>query len=175
MTRRGFCAGLAAMAAMMTVNCGYHEGGQGDLIPKTAKTFAVLPFRNRTIYYKLNDSIPNAIIREFKARTKYVIVNDAKAADLVLEGEIANAIVAPVVYDPSTGKATVVDVNVFLNLRLVDRRDGKVLYEKANQQYRDSFEISEDPSKYFDESTFAWDRVSRTIATQTVSLLLEAF
>jgi Lipopolysaccharide-assembly len=175
MSGHRFWAALTTAVGVLMAGCGYHEGGQADLIPKTVKTVAVPPFHNRTIQYRLNDSIPNAIIHEFKARTKYQIVNDASAADVVLEGEIANAYVAPVVSDPASGKATSVSVTVMLNLRLVDRQTNKVLFQKANQQYQDSYEISEDPSKYFDEGDFAWDRVSRTIATQTVSLLLEAF
>jgi TolB-like protein len=174
MSWRALSASVATVLGVLTA-CGYHEGGQGDLIPKTVKTIAVPPFRNRTIQYRLNDSIPNAIIHEFKARTKYQIVNDASGADVVLEGEIANAYAVPVVSDPASGKATSVGVTVILNLRLVDRHTNKVLYQKANQAYQDSYEIAEDPSKYFDEGDFAWDRVSRTIATQAVSLLLEAF
>jgi hypothetical protein len=175
MTRRGFCGALATAAGVSTISCGYHEGGQGDLIPKTAKTICIPPFRNRTIYYKLNDSIPNALAREFKARTKYEIVNDPRMADLVLEGEIANAVVSPAVADPASGKATIIEATILLNFRLVDRRDKKVLLQKANQPYRDNYEVSENPSKYFDESDFAWDRVSGTIAKQTVSFVLEAF
>ncbi len=173
MNRRGFYA-VFAIAAALTASCGYQVGGQGDLIPKSVKTIAIPPFRNRSIYYKLNDGIPNALIHEFKARTKYEIVNDPAAADLVLTGDIATVTAVPGVYDPATSKATSVEVSVRLNLRLVERATGKVLYQK-DQEYRDSYEISEDPSKYFDEADFAWDRVSRTIANRTVSLLLEAF
>lgn len=178
MTRRTVSLRFAIVvltAAALTTSCGYQVGGQGDLIPKTVKTIAIPPFRNRTIYYKLNDAIPNALIHEFKARTKYEIVNDRNQADLVLEGEIANTTVSPAVYDPASGKATLINVSVLVNLSLVERASKKILYQKANQEFRESFEISEDPAKYFDEGDFAWVRVSKAVATQLVSLVLEAF
>jgi hypothetical protein len=176
MTRLGFLAAvLAVAAAALSTGCGYQVGGQGDLIPKTVKSIAIRPFRNLTIYYKLNDEIPKAISSELKARTKYEVINDPNVADVVIEGQILNVLVIPAIYDATSGKATSVDVVIHLNLRVVERATNKTLFEKAGQEYRDSYEIAEDPSKYFDEADFSWARMSRTIGSRTVSLLLEAF
>jgi hypothetical protein len=68
-----------------------------------------------------------------------------------------------------------INVSVLVNLSLVERASKKILYQKANQEFRESFEISEDPARYFDEGDFAWVRVSKAVATQLVSLVLEAF
>ncbi len=49
-------------------------------------TIAIPPFTNATVRYKLTDSLPEAIGREFIARTHYQIVNDPTQADAVLRG-----------------------------------------------------------------------------------------
>ncbi len=165
---------LLAVCVLM-VGCGYHVGGQADLVPKSVRTICVPPFKNRTKQYRMVDTLPNAIGREFKARTKYVIVNDPLEADAVLTGEVTNVLIVPSVYDPSTGTATLVQIYAYMNISLTERVTKKVLYSKVNLVYRDNAEIAPTASKYFDETDFAVDRLSKGIAGQIVSAIVEAF
>jgi hypothetical protein len=165
---------LAAYAVLLT-GCGYHVGGQADLVPKSVKTICVPPFKNRTKQYRMVDVLPNAIDREFKARTKYVIVNDPLEADAILQGEITNVLIVPTVYDPTTGTATALQVIAYMNLTLTERVSGKVLYSNVGLAYRDNAEIAASASKYFDETDFSVNRMSKGIAAMIVSSILEAF
>ena len=81
----------------------------------------------------------------------------------------------PNVSDPATGRATSVQVSVFLQLSLLDRKSGKVLFNRPSMEFRTRYEISVDQSAYFEESDVALDRLSREVARTVVSAVLEAF
>lgn len=174
-TRREVWRILAGCGAAALSGCGYQVGGRGDLIPKSVKTIAVPTFSNRTTQYKLRDSVPIAIAREFRARTKYQIINDPTQADAVLSGEITLVGISPTIYDPVTSEATSIGIDAYLNLKFVERATGKVIWSKYALHLRENYELAVDPSKYFDESDFAISRLSQTIASTVVNLILEAF
>jgi hypothetical protein len=170
--RQALGVAVCVAAYALSGGCGYHVGGQADLVPKSVRSICIPPFKNRTKQYRMVDTLPNAIGREFKARTKYVIINDPLEADAVLSGEVTNVLIVPSVYDPATGTATLVQVYAYMNLTLTERVSKKVLYSKVNLVYRDNAEIAPTASKYFDESDFAVDRLSKGIAAEVVSSIV---
>jgi len=155
--------------------CGYHVSGHGDLMPKTVKTIAVMPFGNLTVRYKLARLLPADIGHEFIARTRYAIVADSNQADAVLTGNLTNFAYYPTIFDPVSGRATTVQVIVTVQVTLTDRATGKVIYTRSGYEFRERYEISIDPKAYFDESGTAMDRVSRDASRSIVSAVLEAF
>lgn len=175
LTRRDLWRMMAGCGAAALSGCGYQTGGRGDLIPKSVKTIAVPTFANRTTQYKLRDSLPIAIAREFRARTKYQIVNDPTQADAILKGEIMIVSLFPTIYDPTTSKATAIGIDAYLNIKLVERATGKVIFTKDGLHLKENYEIATDPSKYFDESDYATSRLSQTAASIVVNMILEAF
>ena len=54
-------------------------------------------------------------------------------------------------------------------------KDGKVLFNRPNLEFRDRYEISVDPKQYLDESQAALSRLSRDVARTVVSAILENF
>ena len=175
LNRRTLALGLCMAAYALLAGCGYHVGGQADLIPKSVKSICIPPFKNRTKQYRMVDTLPNAIGREFKARTKFVIVNDPQQADAILAGEVTNVLIVPSIYDPTTGTASAAFMITYMNITLSERLSKKVLYSKVALECRDNYEIAATASKYFDESDFAVDRMSRKIASQVVDAVVEAF
>lgn len=177
MTRRALL--LAAGAAS---GCGYHVSGRADLVPKSIHTIAVPAFSNITTRYTLNDRLPEAISREFIARTRFQVVNREDEADAVLRGSVTNFYLSPIV---ATGSTTVVLVGVTMNLRLLDRAKGTVLFQRPSLDVRQRYEIAaprSDPNSrqldrnvYFDESEAALERLSREVARMVVSAILENF
>ena len=168
-------AAFALLLAALGTGCGYRVGGQSDLMPKAIHTIAILPFSNATIRYRLARSLPEDITREFLSRTHYVMVPDPKQADAVLEGSLANFNAFPTVSDPVSGRATMDQVVVTLNLKLTDRRTGKVLFQRKGQEFWQRYEVALDPNQYFDESGTAMARVSKSVAASVVSAILEGF
>jgi hypothetical protein len=156
-------------------SCGYHVAGQADLVPKTVHTIAIPAFSNITTRYKLTDHLPEAITREFITRTRYQIVNDPNQADAVLRGSIVNYIAYPTTIDQQTGRASGLQVNVTLQVTLTERATGKVIYSRPSFEVHQRYELSIKADAYFEESDAALDRLSRDVARDLVSSILEKF
>lgn len=165
----------AAISALAVCGCGYHVGGNADLLPKTIRAIAIPAFGNVSTRYKLTEMLPSAIGREFIARTRYRIVADPNQADAILVGSVSNVLSAPTIFDPKTGRAAGIQVMVFMNIKLVERTSGKVLYQRQGMEVRQRYEVATSQEQYFDESTAALSRLSQEAARQVVSSILEAF
>jgi hypothetical protein len=166
---------VVAALAMVTSSCGYHVAGHSDLLPKTLETICVPAFSNATTRYKLTDRMPEALSKEIISRTRYHIVADPSQADAVLRGAIMNYISYATVADPVSGRATAVDLRVYLQVSLMERKTGKVLFSRPSLEVRERYEISVDPRAYFDESDAALDRASKQVAAQIVTAILSNF
>jgi hypothetical protein len=166
---------LFAFSCLILTGCGYKVAGKADLLPKNLHTIAIPAFSNVTMQYKLTDRLPNALAREFIARTRYQVIADENAADMVLTGAIANVIAFPTTFDPVTSRAAGVQVQVVMQVTLRERATGKILYSQPAMDYRERYEISTDPQAYFDESAPAFERMSRGVARNVVSAILEMF
>jgi outer membrane lipopolysaccharide assembly protein LptE/RlpB len=163
------------LVVVSLAGCGYHVGGKAELIPSTIHTIAIPAFGNGTTRYKLTERVPGAIGREFITRTRYHVVGNPDEADAVLSGSIVNYTSAPTIFDQATGRAAGIQISVNMNLRLVERATGKVLYQRQGLEVRERYEVSIEQQAYFDESEVALDRMSRAVARQVVSTILEAF
>jgi hypothetical protein len=155
--------------------CGYHVAGHADLVPKEIKTVSVPAFGNVTTRYKLTDRLPGAIAREFISRTRYRVVPDQNAADAILRGAVLNYQFFPTSFDPKTGRASGVEMHVLLQVSLVERASGKILFNRPSFDVRERYQISTDPAVYFEESDAALNRVSQQVARQVVTAILENF
>lgn len=167
---------FSAVAGMFwLVSCGYHVGGKADLVPKAVETISIPAFQTATTRYKLVDVLPQQIGREFAARTRFRIVNDPSEADAVLNGRINTVQINATVQDPTSAKATTINIYVDLTVNLVERASGRVIYSRPNYGFRQSYEVALDPHQVFDESGPALDRLSRDVAHDVVSAIVENF
>jgi hypothetical protein len=172
---------LAALIALFAAlsSCGYHVAGQADMLPKSIKVIAVPAFDNITTRYKLTDQLPNAIAHEFIARSRYKVVSDPQQADAVLKGSVVSYTAFPTVFDQTTGRASGLQVNVRLQISLVDRTTGKVLFTRPSYEYHQRYEISvagaNAAQQYFEESATALQRLCGDVARDIVSAILENF
>jgi outer membrane lipopolysaccharide assembly protein LptE/RlpB len=165
---------VVVVAFLLLSGCGYHLADTAHALPPEVHTIAVLPWGNVSIQYKLSDRLGEAVSRELISRTRYRVVADPSKADAVLSGSVANLISATTVVDPVTGRSTGAQLVVQVQVRLIDK-NGKVLFNRPNIEFRDRYEISEDPRQYFDESEPALQRLSRDVAQTVVSAILENF
>ncbi len=161
-----------AALAMMLASCGYHVVGHSDLLPQTIHTIAIPAFGNATTRYKLTDRLPQALSREFIARTRYRIVSDPNKADAVLRGSVINYVSGATIV---VQNATAVDIHVYLQVSLTERATGKVLFNRPVMDVRERYEVSVDPNQYFEESDAALERLSRSVAQQLVTAILTNF
>ncbi len=155
--------------------CGYHVAGRGDQIPKEVRSVAVLPFANATSRYKIEQDLTRAVTHELITRTHFRVTPDEAAADAVLRGAVVNVIITPIVFDPASGRATVVQVVAQMQVTFTERRTGAVLYQNQNFQARERYEVSIDPRAYFEESEVGVQRLSQAVARDLVTAILEKF
>lgn len=178
-----FCGKAGAGVAMAVLGtafglagCGYHVAGTQSELPKTIHTIAVPPFDNATIRYKLTDLLPEDIDREFNSRTKYQIISDATQADAVLHGTVLSYAAYPTLIDQTNGRTSALQVIVRLSVTLTDRSTGKVLYAKPFYEAHERYEAAVTNNyQYFDESTLAVQRLSKDVARDLVSSILDNF
>lgn len=163
------------LLACLCMSCGYHIAGRADLLPGNLRTIAIAPFQNATTRYKLAEALPAAISRELISRTRYQVTTDLDQADAILHGAIVNYFAYPTVFDPRSGRAAAVQVVVLLDIRLIERATGRLLYQRTGWQVQERYEISADQAAYIEESDAALDRLSREVARAVVSGLLEGF
>jgi outer membrane lipopolysaccharide assembly protein LptE/RlpB len=167
-----FAPALLAMALALA-GCGYHISGQGDLMPKSIHTIAVLPMPSPR--YQLARILPTDIGRELISRTKYKLVGDSSQADAIFSGHVVNVSNFPTVFDPVSGRATSVQVVVTVQFAITERTTGKTLFSLPNMDVRERYQISTNPQQYFDESGTALARLSKDVAQSVVSAMLEKF
>jgi hypothetical protein len=166
---------FSLLALVPWAGCGYRVAGRADLLPRNIHTIAVPAFTNTTVRYKLSDLLAGAITREFLSRTRYQVVDDPSQADAILRGTVVNYISYPTILDPSTGRASAVQMSVMLDITLRERATGAVLFSRSRMDVRERYEISVDQRAYFEESDSALERLSRDVARTVVSAVLEKF
>lgn len=175
-TRRGAFSAMIFSSALATLeSCGYNVGGQAVTIPKGIQTIAIPAFTTLSTRYRLIDLLPQEVGREFNTRSRFRVITDSSTADAVLRGNINSATAGASVYDPFSGKATVVGVVVVVSLTMSERTTGRLLFSRPSLAFRQNYNIAADPHQYFDESGPAFDRVSRDLARDIVSAVLEDF
>ncbi len=172
---RLFVCSCALGLSFLLSSCGYHVAGKADLVPKSIQTIAIPAFKTTTSRYKLVDTLPQAIGTEFLTRTRFKVVNDPSQADAVLDGTINAAYANPNVNDPNTGVSISIRVVVVMTVKLVERSTGKVLYSRSNWVMHQDYAAALDPHQLFDESGPAFDRLSRDMARDLVSAVVENF
>lgn len=172
----GIGIALAALATLALSSCGYHVAGKENLIPKTVHSIAIPPFDNVTVHYKLTDILPQDIGRELISRTRYQIISDPTQADAVLRGSVINYVAFPTLIDQATGRTSGLQVIVRLGVTLTERSSGKLIYNRPFYEAHERYEASVTNNyQYFDESGAAVQRLSKDVARDVVSSILENF
>jgi hypothetical protein len=177
--------------ALFLSACGYHVGGTASQLPPGLKVIAVPALKNDTTRYRIEQRMTEAVVYEFIARTKYRIVSTEDSADAVLHGEITSFEAIPAIFDTTppptssptavpagnttSARATTMLISVHMKVSLEERETKKVLYKNDNYVFREPYEISTDPSRFFDEQAPALERMSRDFAARLVSDVLENF
>ena len=155
--------------------CGYHTAGHVVTLPEGVKTLAIPAFVNQSQTYRIEQTLTSAVVREFTTRTHYQILNqDSEAADATLRGTVLTTSASPLTYDSKTGRAESILVVVSMRVSLTDRQ-GKVLFQNPAYVFREQYQVSQEPSSFFEEDSPAMGRMSRDFAQTLVSSVLEGF
>jgi len=164
-----------AFAFLASVGCGYHTAGHVVTVPENVKTLTIPAFLNQSQTYRIEQILTSAVVHEFTTRTHYQILNDtSNAADATLHGTVLTTSTSPLTYDSKTGRAESILVVVSMRVSLVDRQ-GKILFQNPAYVFREQYQVSQEPSSFFEEDSPAMGRLSRDFAQTLVSSVLEGF
>ena len=118
---------LAALVALaLAAGCGYRAG---SLVTSDVRTVHVPVFENATFRRGLEFQLTEAVLREVRRRT-HLRIAEADEADTVLTGEVVDFRGRVETRDVEDEVFTQ-DVRVYVNVRWVDRRTGRVLAEAS--------------------------------------------
>ncbi len=175
---------LVCLGALLLLGgCGYHIAGNTSQLLPGIQVIAVPAFENHTNRYRVEVPLTEAVIHQFLAGTRYHIVSTDKSADAVLRGEILSLESTALLYDTQTdtatnttiARATTMLVTVRFRVVLEDKATQKILYQNNNYVFRQPYEISTDPTTFFDEQGPALDRMYRDFASRLVADIVEKF
>jgi outer membrane lipopolysaccharide assembly protein LptE/RlpB len=172
--RRLATAALLALAAIAS-GCGYHTQEHSTALPPNIRTIAISGFTSQSRTFRIEQTLTDAVVREFNTRTQFRIVHNAgEDADAVLKGTVLSASTTPLAYDSVTGRAASALVTVSMTVTLTDRQ-GKIVFQNPSYLFHDQYEISRDLNSFFEEESPAVDRMSRDFAHTLVANILEAY
>ena len=152
--------------------CGYRLTGTGKQIPDHIKTIAIPNFVNKTTRYQAEQFVTNALREEFIKRSKLTLVDRVSRAQSVLEGNITRFDVIPVSYS-SDATANLYRITIVLNVRFIDIKTGKIIFENQNMSFTDTYVI--DYGDFFSQETETLIKISGEFAASIVSIILENF
>lgn len=136
MIRRRWGAAVLGLL-VLAVGCGYRLSGTGTNVPDTARTIAIVLFKNSSREKGLEVDLQRAIEQEFRRRGELAVVPEGDA-DLVLSGSIRRFWSVPVAFS-ATLEAVEFQSNLLVSLKLTERATGRVLYENRALQESTDF------------------------------------
>jgi outer membrane lipopolysaccharide assembly protein LptE/RlpB len=176
-TRRcGRLATLVAGIAIVATGCGYHLVGLSSNLPPKLRTLYVAPFVNQSARSEVDQRLTEQITQEWVRRGRFELMSSAEKADAVLSGTVKSAVVNPVQFDQQ-GRATQYQLTVTIDVNLVDRTGEKPVVLWRDERFSRNTAYPVDPlaANYFDREVEAMDILSRTMAQDLVTTILEGF
>ncbi len=169
------CVSAVWLGAAALSGCGYHVAGRANSLPASVHSIAIPAFENKTTRYRIEQRLTEATVREFLARSAYRIVPDAASADAVVHGKVVSVEATPLLFDPTTRRATTMLITVRCEVSLEDTATKRELYHNNNFLFRSEYEISADVKNFFEEQDPALDRLARDFASRLVAAVTESY
>ena len=167
---------LLCFLVLSTAGCSYRLANRAvPGLPRTIRTIAVPTFQNETFRFKIEQRLTAAVIHELLTRTSYRIQSQEEGSNAILKGVVTAIYSGPIVFDPNSGRTSEVLMTVSLRVTLEDAASHQVLYEANDLVFRESYQVSGDPTTYFGEDQPALERLSRQVAASLVSTLIGNF
>ena len=155
--------------------CGYERVGSRHSLPDHIHTISVQTFHNDSLRYRVEQKFTAAVIDELLHRTnKFKFVSDPTQADAMITGNIRNFGIRHVLLDDN-GRTRVFEITITAGMVMRDQTTNKVLFDNQRLVFRGEYELSDDPSSFFNEEDPAVDRLARDFAKSVLSTVMEGF
>lgn len=172
-----FSSGL--LLALLFLVCGFKECykpvGKGEALPKHIQTLAIPPFQNPGLRYKVEQRFTAAMIDEVLRRQRALqVVSKPEGADAIMLGTIKQFSYRGTLLD-DFGRARVFEVTIIAGITVKDQTKNKVLFDNQNYVFKTEYEVTGDPSNFFNEEGTAVTRLARDFAKSLLTTILEGF
>ena len=153
----------------------YKQVGKGEALPQHIKTIAIPPFQNPSLRYKIEQRMTAAMMDEVLRRQRALqVVSKAEGADAVMLGTIKQFSYRGTLLD-DFGRARVFEVTIIAGITVRDQTKNKVLFDNQNYVFKTEYEVTGDPSNFFNEEGSAVNRLARDFAKSVLTTILEGF
>jgi hypothetical protein len=164
---------LLLTLSFVPISCGYHFTGEGPGPRPGLRSVAIPVFENNTSEPDLGSIFAGALRRQFitKGQLQVVPVDQAEA---VFRGRITS-IYSSAVAHREAEETIQSRLYVTLDIRCVDVRDGKVLWQDPQFTYYQVFLQNSDPNVSFDNRRATLDYLAREMSVRIHDRFLSNF
>ncbi len=168
-------AGIAALAVLSTLGCGYALVGQGSNIPADIEVIFLEPLVNQTRRAQVDQILGQAIADEVVLRGRFNLAAGEDGADAVLAGEITNFVVTPIRFD-NQGLAEEYEISIMAAMEFRRTESEEMVWRNPNYVFRNNYELDEAAlTSFFDREVVAIEGVSILFARTLLTDLMEGF
>lgn len=172
MKRRGLILLLLTLL-VLPVSCGYHFTGEGPG-PRPGLRYVAIPvFENRTSEPDLGSIFASALRKEFITKGTLQVVS-LDQAEAVFRGRITSIMTSAVAHREAE-ETIQTRLYVTLDIRCVDTRDGKVLWQDPQFTYYQVMIQNVDPNVSFDNRRETLDYLAREMSIRIHDRFLSNF
>jgi hypothetical protein len=159
----------AALALSGCAEMGEFQKSANVILPGHIQKIGLKTFVNRTQYFGLEDRFRLQVEQEMIRDGRLPFSGSETDADGVIEGEIVNYIPQVATYDASN-QPLEYRLWVIINVRFVDRRESRVLWEEPRLEQTYRYFIETQPGGMTEEQAReqVWDMFARDIVKRTL-------
>jgi hypothetical protein len=167
--RPGWFVWMFALAFAGCAEMGEYQKPANVILPLHIQKIGLKTFINRTQYFGLEDRLRLRVEQEMIRDGRLPFSGAEATADGVIEGEIVNYIPQVATYDASN-QPIEYRLWVIMNVRFVDRRENRALWEEPRLEQTYRYFVSTQPGGMTEDEARlqVWDLFARDIVKRTV-------
>ncbi|MFH1488030.1 MAG: LPS assembly lipoprotein LptE [Pseudomonadota bacterium] len=175
---------LFLLAGFLFPGCGYHVRATGETIGINIESIAIPMFTSTSSRLGFEADFTKIIREEFISHSRIPMVS-SESAQTVLIGRIHDINTSPLAYElqrQTMGEETSTyeitssrRLKIALDIKLIDKAKGHVLWHEENMEEKGSFKLGTDPlTTRFNEKQ-ALERIARQLAKRIYMKTMERF
>lgn len=173
MTIKTLNACLILLCLFILTACGYRFAGSGGF-PEGVKYIFIEVLQNRTSKSGVERIVTNQLIFEFSRQRESSLVSNLQKADAVLKGTI-NSIRTQTISRVDTELASEREVIMTIDLRLIKRDDGTVIWAASGLSDREAYDVNSAKVETDRNEDMAIGRLSERISERIFNRLTDDF
>jgi hypothetical protein len=137
---------ILLLLPLVSLACGYHFSPGGEHIDKNIRTVFVENFKNQTSEENIENYIRNALINEFRKRSRFDLADNKKTSDAYISGSVNRSAISHLSYT-STDVAKEDEVNLILKIAFKKTGNNEIIWTDSNFKGKEAFLVNSDPNR----------------------------